>query len=376
MPQLSALNPISTRALRKCLGWLVGGALALVIGSPAWASDTFEPVFADRSASYLLVFAYPSAAWLDWSSPSNLSRTSVQSTVVKRLFSLPSTIGHAQIAWSCRGDDGRLLSRGAAGQSGENNGQSLTALRAGWGMSILELVFTDGVFESQADVADRIRNGAAKNQFSWAGFKVSSDQCMQMVDFVETYYQRKAYVNYGFPVEPLNYEGGGCTSFANAALERSGAPLPFRDAWVRSYQIPEDQMGRGPELPVYSTIVPKARIPERPLQVGLGDFLFGEQNWAGSDDKSISFRYYDPELFYESFLHLENAYRQQQGMPLKSAVRTAELDNFQIQLKQQTDTWMQQLQQQNTPIELGSILGYSGAVIDLRGLNSESARPE
>ncbi|MEZ0373187.1 MAG: hypothetical protein ACAI44_29110 [Candidatus Sericytochromatia bacterium] len=340
--------------------------LLLLRPTPVSAAAAYDPVFADRSSSYILVFAYPSAAWLDWSSPSNLSRTSVQSTLAKRLFSLPTTIGHAQIAWSCRGADGTLLSSGASGQSGENNGQSLAALRTGWGMSILEMVFTDGELETAADVDSRIRKGVATNQFSWAGFKVPTENCLQMVDFIEHYQASGAFKNYGFPVDPLKFEGAGCTSYANAALERSGAPLPFRDAWVRSYQIPENQLGRNGEPPAHTAIVPQARIPQREHQIGLNEFLFGDQQWARPDEPGIRFQYYDPELFYESFLHLENDYRQAHGLPLRTATRTATLDAFQQKLKQTTDSWMQQLQQQKVPMQLAQILGDSGLIIDLR----------
>lgn len=326
----------------------------------------YEDVFRDHHSSYILVFAYPSAAWLDWSSPSKLSATSVQSAVVKRMFSLPTTIGHAQFAWSCRQPDGQLISQGASGQSGENNGQSLAALSKGWGMSILELVFTDGNLEYDQEVNQRILNGAAKNQFSWAGFKVPTESCMKLVNFVEKYQAAGAYTNYGFPVDPLKYQGAGCTSYANAALERSDAPLPFRDAWVRHYQIPESQLGRNGEPPAHTAIVPAARIPDRKLEVPLTDFLFGDRQWAKENEASIRFEYYDPELFYESFLHLENGYRQTQGMPLKPAVRTASLDGFQQQLKTRMTQWMQTLQANKTPMQLDKIAGESGLIVDLR----------
>lgn len=350
--------------LRKSLfAW----SLSLLAASSAVAEPAYKSVFKDPGSSYILVFAYPSAAWLDWSSPSNLARTSVQSTLAKRLFSLPTTIGHAQFAWSCRGAGGEVVSQGASGQSGENNGQSLAALSHGWGMSILEFVYNDGDLEYEQEVDQRVRNGAATGQFSWAGFKVPTRSCLQLADFVEKYQKADAYKNYGFPVDPLKYQGAGCTSYTNAALERSQAPIPFRDAWVRSYDIPEDQLGRNGEPPAYTVIVPQARIPQRQKTIGLDAFLFGNLSWASADQKSIRFQYYDPELFYESFRHLENAWRAAHDLPLASATRTPQLDRFQQKLKAETEAWMQRLQAQHTPMELDQIAGVSGMVIDLRG---------
>lgn len=340
--------------------------LSLGTSLAAQAKDNFEQVFRDHGSSYILVFAFPSAAYLDWSSPSNLARTSLNSTLAKRTFSLPTTIGHAQIAWSCRQPDGTLLSSGASGQSGEDNGQSLKALLAGWGMSILELVYTDGHLERAPEVAARIEKGAATNQFAWAGFKVSTDQCMNLAQYVQDYTNSGKYINYGFPVDPLKYQGAGCTSYANAALQMSGAPIPIRDYWVRDYFIPEDQMGRREELPPVSTIVPAAQIPQRQHQVSLGDFIFGDKQWAKTDQNATHFRYYDPELFYESFLHLENSYRLSHNMSLKAPIRTAQYDPFQQRLKVASENWMKQLETRKSDMILDNIAGKSGLILDLR----------
>lgn len=342
-------------------------AASLLVAPAVSASPAYQQVFNDPASSYILVFAYPSASWLDWSSPSNLARTSVNSTLAKRFFDLPTTIGHAQIAWSCRDNGGTLLSHGASGQSGENNGQSLASLSRGWGMSILEFVYNDGELEYEQEVDARIRNGAEKNQFSWAGFKVPVKNCLQMAEFVEQYQKAEAFKNYGFPVDPLKFQGAGCTSYANAAVAKSGAAIPIRDTWVRSYEIPEDQLGRNGAPPSHTVIVPQARIPGREKQIGLNEFLFGNLTWAKAGEKSIHFSYYDPELFYESFNHLENDYRQAHGLPLKTATRTPTLDEFQQKLKAKADAWMKELQAKKTPMELDEIAGTSGLVIDLRG---------
>lgn len=336
--------------------------------SAAEPSEHYAPVFKDRSSSYILVFAFPSAAYLDWSNPSALARTSIQSAVSQRLLGQPSTIGHAQFAWSCRRPDGTLVNSGASGQSGEHNGQSLKALLAGWGMSILELVYTDGTLEGPQEVNARIHKGARSGQFSWAGFQVPLEQCLSLAGYVQEYARAEAYQYYGFPVDPLKLEGGGCTSYAHAALKKSGAPLPFLPMWLRDYHIPVQQMGRQAEPPPHSTIVPTAQIPEREAQVALGDFVLGDQRWAADParEESVHFKYYDPELFYESFLHLENSYRARQRLPLRAAVRTAAYDPFQQRLKDSTDSWMQGLLKANVPMQLDQIAGYSGLVIDLR----------
>lgn len=326
----------------------------------------------DPQASTILVFAFPSSSYLDWSSPSGLARSSVLSTLTKRLMGHPSTIGHAQIAWRCQKPDGSWEA-GATGQTGENNNQSLKALFAGWGMSLLELVYTDGYLETEAEVAQRIHTGAYHNQFSWLGLKVPPENCLKLADYVKSYGQSGAALNYGFPVDPLRLQGGGCTSFANAALERSGLNLPFRSAWLRNYQIPEALMGRSEAPPEYSTEVPQSRIPKRLKQVSLADILFGDLRWAQPGEPAVDFFYYDPELFYESFLHLENALRKQRLKALKPARRTVTEDAFQQRLRLSMESWFESLKKAGHDMYLQEIAGVSGPVIDLRATANSGA---
>lgn len=329
--------------------------------------QSYEKVI-DGESSYVFLFAFPSAAYLDWSSPSKLTWTSLQSTIAQRAFGLPTTIGHAQFAWHCQRPDGQVLSSGASGQSGERHGQSLQVLKGGWGMSLLELVYTDGILESTQQVKDRIHKGAAKDQFSWTAFQVPTSSCLAMAEYVDRFREAGAHRNYGFPVDPLKLEGGGCTSFAHAAVVNADLPLPFQEDWLRQYNIARQDMGRSETLPDFTAVVPQAKVPAEPQYVGLPEFLWGNKTWARPGEPSAPFRYYDPELFYESFLHLENAYRAQQQLPLRQALRTSTMDNYQQTLKTRVNEWMGQLQNQGVPMHLSQIEDKSGLVIDLRPL--------
>lgn len=349
-----------------CAALLATSASSAPLSARAESSEKNYEQVLQGDSSYVFLFAFPSAAYLDWSSPSKLTWTSLESTLAKRAFALPTTIGHAQFAWHCQRPDGTVLSTGASGQSGELNGQSLQVLKGGWGMSLLELVYTDGILESTEDVKSRIRKGAAKDQFSWVAFQVPTESCLAMADYVDSFKAEGAHRNYGFPVDPLKMEGGGCTSYAHAAVRKAGLPLPFHEDWLREYDIALTDMGRGEEVPAFTTIVPQAKIPTTPKYVGLGHFLWGNRTWAKAGEPSSPFFYYDPELFYESFLHLENGYRQAQNMPLRTAVRTSQLDAYQQKLKTQTHAWMQQLQTRQRAMRLDTIQGKSGLVIDLR----------
>jgi len=335
-------------------------------GTQAYAqTSTYTDLFkANPDASYILVFAFPSSAWLDWSSPSRLARTTLQSQIAKRLYHYPSSIGHAQIAWSCKMPDGTRL-QGATGQTGEEHAQGISALTQGWGLSLLELVYNDGHLESPAEVEQRLQVGAKADQFSWLGFQVKPSQCQRLAEFVKAYDQAGAAVNYGFPVDPLKLEGGGCTSFANAAVEKAGIPFPLNRYWLRKYEMPLTQMGRQSTLPAFTKLVPQARVPQENRAVSLTGFLWGDISWARAGEASVTFSYYDPELFYENFLHLENAHRQQIGLKTKAPIRTESYDEFQLPLKNASDNWMKELMQKQTPLKLGVIHQTSGLIVDL-----------
>lgn len=347
-----------------CAPLLAPGGFSSAQATPQ--SSTYTDLFkANPDSSYILIFAFPSSTWLDWSSPSRLARTTLQSQIARRLYHYPSSIGHAQIAWSCRMPDGSQL-QGATGQTGEEHGQGIAALTQGWGLSLLEMVYSDGHLESPQEVEERLQIGAKANQFSWLGFQVKPEQCQRLAEFVKAYDQAGAAINYGFPVDPLKLEGGGCTSFANAAVEKAGIPFPLRRYWLRQYNMPLKHMGRQPSPPAHTKLVPQARLPQDTRSVSLVDFLWGDVTWAQAGEPAVPFSYYDPELFYENFLHLENAHRQYLGLKTKPPIRTAEYDEFQKPLKNASDGWMKTLQAQGAPLKLGVIHQTSGLIVDLR----------
>jgi len=340
---------------------LLSSATLPVQAREASYSDVFK---LNPNASYIMVFAFPSAAWLDWSNPSRLARTTLQSQIAKKIYGYPSSIGHAQIAWSCQQADGSQQ-EGAAGQTGQDNGQGVSTLLQGWGMSLLELVYDDGHLESAQEVEERIQSGAKAQQFSWIGFQVKPEQCQKLANFVKAYDQSGAAINYGFPVEPLKMEGAGCTSFANAAVETAGIPFPLRKFWTRHYDVPLIKMGRQTKLPAHTKLVPNARLPQENRSVPLTEFLWGNVTWAQAGESSIPFTYYDPELFYENFLHLENVYRKSLGLQPKPPIRTEGYDEFQLPLKNASEAWIEGLLKKGTAMKLGFIHQTSGLIVDL-----------
>ena len=125
--------------------------------------------------------------------------------------------------------------------------------------------------------------------------------------------------NFGFPVDPKKYEGGGCSSYGNAILWASGIDFPIIDKWYRTVYFPFELMGYIDDKTMNSIpntfYVSTGKIPERKVDgsiQSIWDIIkitpsLGK--WA-DPSKGHKFDMYDPELFYRACVILENIYLQ------------------------------------------------------------------
>ncbi len=146
-------------------------------------------------------------------------------------------IGHMAVSWECRGSG----KEGFVGQSGETKNQFEYLLRNGWGLSGLYYTFTDGRMvdgqqlekgRNRWDSAFMTKNpdpntniDANKLQSLAVYMDVSEEDCNKVANFVEAYtspniekFGTAAFQYFGLNLDPLKLEGGGCGSFAMAAL--------------------------------------------------------------------------------------------------------------------------------------------------------------
>lgn len=342
--------------------------LLLFQPSPVMAAeaDYLKPVLEqDAKASYVFLYVYRSAAFLDWSGPSRLAKTMLSSMANKSKNQDASSLGHAQVAWHCVKPDGSLV-HGATGQTGEKHDQGADMVRSGWGLTILDMVFTDGELETPEQVAASMAKAEKNSNFAWLAMKVKPESCLAMVDYIQTYQSKGAGVNYGFPLDPLKYEGAGCTSFANAALGKLGFELPFYKSWIRQVRMPLKYMGKLDTVPPFTRALSMAKSPAEVKKVPVTEFIFKDITWATPEAPHQVFNYYDPELFYEALVHAENALRMEQKQPLRNPIRSQGYDGTQTQNKETVEAWVQQLQQTNKPLQLQQIRSVSGLVVDLR----------
>jgi hypothetical protein len=319
----------------------------------------------NKNSNYIFLFVERSAEYLDWSSPSNLARTTLYSQLMKKINNDASSIGHAQLAWHCSLGNDKYID-GATGQTGQNGSEGTQLVLKGIGLGILDVVFLDGYLETPEEVEERIKIADRRNNLAWISFKVDKKSCLSLSSFIQEYSKSGAPKNYGFPVDPLKYEGGGCTSFANACLTKINKKIPILKSWIRKVKVPLKYVGNLYEILPNTTISYKASSPNDEYKISFLDFIFGNVQWARDNEEYKDFYYYDPELFYESLVNMENYYRDIIGLKLKKAYRTDKEDETQIKNRLVSQEWIKKLLNKGNKIKLEKIYSTSGLVVDLR----------
>jgi hypothetical protein len=335
----------------------------LPLSSFAQEPDYTNIINKDPNSNYIFLFVYRSATYLDWSGASNLAKTTLKSQITRRIKNDASSIGHAQIGWYCNNGNG-VINQGATGQTGQHGNEGFELVKAGWGLSVLDTVFQDGYLESLKEVKDKMKNADNNNNFAWLAIKTTNTACEEMNRFVNEYDKSGAAINYGFPVEPLKYEGAGCTSFANAAFVRTNLNLPLSKAWIRHIKLPLKYMGKLSSPLVGTKALELAKSIEEEKKIPMKEFLFGDISWANDGEEYKDFFYYDPELFYESLVHIENYYRQSAGMNLKNPLRTKNYDEFQTNTKNISEKWIDNLMNDYKRVKIGKIHNTTGLIIE------------
>ncbi len=327
------------------------------------SKDYTKIIQKDPESNYIFLFVYRSASYIDWSGASKLAKTTLNSQITKRIKGDASSIGHAQIAWYCNDGQGNI-NQGATGQTGQNGNEGFDLVKSGWGLSVLDTVFNDGYLESSDEVKTKMKKADKNNNFAWLAIKTTNSACSEMNKFVSDYKKSGAEINYGFPVDPLKFEGAGCTSFANASFVKTNLDLPISKAWVRNIKLPLKYMGKLSSPLKGTTPLELAKTVEEEKKIPISEFLISDISWAKEGEKYKDFNYYDPELFYESLIHLENVYRVNAGMKIKNPIRTKDYDTAQINTKIISESWINDLMKKYKKVKIGKIHSTTGLIIE------------
>lgn len=242
----------------------------------------------ESNGSYVFLFLHPAGNVFDYREPER-TRQSLHPSL-STLHKVPGGIGHAQIAWRCSGSRGVV--EGATAQSGEGGDQTRKMIFSGWGLSGAFSTYTDGVMQSNKAIEAALEKGKL-GRFTWIGFRVSNENCLHAAAFVREYWDREAYKNFGFLMDPDKLEGGGCTSFAGAFLRKAGVWRDLTPLWRRTTAVPKNLLGCMFDPPENTLTPCRARNPLQVRFITPSKILDGP--WRASE-KSEDLEFVDTEL--------------------------------------------------------------------------------
>ena len=144
---------------------------------------------------------------LDYRSPEAL-RISLLKNDISKL-----SVGHMQIAWSCKIND--RLYESATGFSGDSSNISYDLIKNGFGVSALVTTYLDGHFESPSDVQSYLISSLKKKKLTILALNVG-DHCKQVLKNVWTSINssHSSYFSIGLVASDKNITGRSCSSMA------------------------------------------------------------------------------------------------------------------------------------------------------------------
>ena len=207
-----------------------------------------------KGRSYVVVLQVPTVRPFDMR---DVDR--IRDTILANMIDAPGwldskrLLGHSIIAWQCR------IGRGVAAMTGESDGQGLMmALGGGWGATPLVSTYLDGKVLRDGASFDRYAEAMARGEGAVVAFEVSESDCQAMRTFLARFltHPGRPSQRYGLLLDPMGFEGGGCTSFALAMIASSGIWNGGERATYRRIDLYDGVFGR-------RTAVPAGVIPYR-----------------------------------------------------------------------------------------------------------------
>lgn len=166
--------------------------------------------------------------------------TSLRDSLIALRGEENGSVGHTLVGWRCS-DGSEVQYRGISGMSGELSLQAPELRNKGFGLLGALAVYTDGYLQDAHNSSlqykyKQVQEG--KFKMKWIGMKVPHEQCRKIRSFRNEFYARGAHKNFGFSLEPSEFEGAGCSSYARQLLYEAGVMEETAPNWTRSLRVP------------------------------------------------------------------------------------------------------------------------------------------
>jgi hypothetical protein len=183
------------------------------------------------------IYAFKSSVGVNWKSPKALAASVVKNEALSYINGNDRLLGHVSIKINC---GGRELVTAMTSRSGETK---RTVLKEHSGLGVLFHIFP-GELEGPEKLNPEIAKKRKKGSIQSATYLISDQACEAMFDHYENFLINGGTHNYGFPLDTLNGEGGGCSAFGVSFLQKAGIADPEHlKAWSGSVWVPKKYIG-------------------------------------------------------------------------------------------------------------------------------------
>lgn len=265
-----------------------------------------------RGRNYVVVLQVPTVRPFDMRDTDR-----IRDTILANMIDAPGwlddkrLLGHSVVAWQCRSG------RGVAAMTGESDGQGLMmAVGGGWGATPLVSAYLDGKVLRDGASFDRYTEAMARGEGAIVAFEVAERDCQAMRAFLSRFLTHPARPSrrYGLLLDPMRFEGGGCTSFTLALIAHSRIWSGGERMTYRRVELHDGVLGR-------RTAVPPGVLPYRTAQSPGDEKIvpFGAlylRSWkSGAFVEAV--RIVDPELIFAILVEMRIAAGETDGWRVK-----------------------------------------------------------
>ncbi len=190
-----------------------------------------------KASSEFTLYVFKSSVGVDWSNPKNLAISVVKNEIYKYFNGNDRLLGHVAVGLKCGNKE---VITGMRAARGENRRMVLTE---GSGYGVLFHVFP-GALEKTENLREEIKRKQASAEVHSIHYTLKPEHCERMWQHYENHIKQKGEFNYGFPLNTLAGEGGGCSAFGISFLQIAGLVDPEHlKAWSGSVWVPEELIG-------------------------------------------------------------------------------------------------------------------------------------
>ncbi|EKD83716.1 MAG: hypothetical protein ACD_39C00498G0004 [uncultured bacterium] len=235
-----------------------------------------------------ILYAFPPAASLDWSSPLKLAYgAGLKGRLVFEHGKNKHTIGHCFM--ELRKDGKRVeLTGSTTAADAPSDADFIT--KHGYGLGVLFAPMKGALDNSDkldGELIDRYKTG----KVMFIRFAINEQAYLRMKQYIDEYRARGYDKIYNGSNEPRKGTGAGCSAFAMSFLDICGYIDPvFSKEWIRRVNLPKSLVGG----------------PVTGNHVSLAKTIF-KAHWAKPGEEAVKLALWDPELMFN---WLKNTHKQ------------------------------------------------------------------